>query len=82
MARKIVGFEKFTSKKGTPTCAVCTETDFKKRDNVQQVGIKTEVCMIYGDSVEVITDKAIGKELVGFFGYSNGMCVVQSPQVQ
>lgn len=80
--RKIVGFEKFTSKKGMPCCAVCTEVPFKPREGVEQLGIKTETCMIYGDSVSVIDNKSIGKELVGFIGYSNGVCVVQGPQVQ
>ena len=80
--RKIVGFEKFTSKKGMPCCAVSTEVPFKPRDGVEQLGIKTETCMIYGDSVGVINKDSIGKELVGFIGYSNGICVVQSPAVQ
>ncbi|MBQ8279849.1 MAG: hypothetical protein IJZ23_08440 [Roseburia sp.] len=80
--RKIVGFEKFTSKKGMPCCAVSTEVPYTPRDGVQQLGIKAETCMIYGDSVGVIDNKCIGKELVGFIGYSNGVCVVQSPQVQ
>lgn len=80
--RKIVGFEKFTSKKGMPCCAVSTEVPYTPRDGVEQLGIKAETCMIYGDSVTVIDNKCIGKELVGFIGYSNGVCVVQSPQVQ
>lgn len=80
--RKIVGFEKFTSKKGMPCCAVSTEVPYKARDGVEQLGIKTETCMIYGDSVSVINKDSIGKELVGFIGYSNGICVVQSPAVQ
>lgn len=80
--RKIVGFEKFTSKKGMPCCAVSTEVPYTPRDGVEQLGIKAETCMIYGDSGAVIDNKCIGKELVGFIGYSNGVCVVQSPQVQ
>lgn len=80
--RKIVGYEKFRSKKGLDCCAVSTETEFKEREGVEQNGIKTEVCMIYGtDSVGVIKPDSIGKELVGFIGYQNGLCVVQSPAV-
>lgn len=80
--RKIVGFEKFKSKRGTDCCVVSTETAYKPRDGVVQLGIKTEVVMIYGDSVAVINEYAIGKELEGFFGYNNGVCVVQGPVVK
>ena len=80
--RKIVGYEKFKSKRGTDCCAVSTELAYKSRDGVEQLGIKTEVVMIYGDSCAVVNKDAIGKELVGFFGYNNGVCVVQSPDVQ
>lgn len=82
MARKIVGFEKFTSKKGMACCAVATQLPYTPREGVEQLGIKAEVCMIYGDSCAVINKDSIGKELQGFFGYSNGVCVVQSPAVQ
>ncbi|MDD6036932.1 MAG: hypothetical protein PUC30_12230 [Lachnospiraceae bacterium] len=80
--RKIVGFEKFKSKRGTDCCAVSTETDYKSREGVIQHGIKTETVMIYGDSVSVINEKSIGKELVGFIGYNNGVCVVQGPEIR
>lgn len=79
MERKIVGYEKFKSKRGTDCCAISTETAFKPRDGVEQLGIKTEVVMCYGDSCSAIDKAAIGKELLGFFGYSNGVCVVQGP---
>lgn len=79
--RKIVGYEKFTSKKGMPCCAVSTELPYTPREGVSQLGIKAEVCMIYGDACNVIDKDCIGKELVGFFGYSNGVCMVQSPAV-
>lgn len=82
MERKIIGYEKFTSKNGTPCCAVSTEMPFTPRDGVTQLGIKAQICMIYGDGGNVITKDSIGKELVGFFGYNNGVCVVQSPAVQ
>lgn len=83
MARKIIGFEKFTSKKGLPCCAVSVQTEFSPRDNVTQLGIKSEICMIYGDEGAVINKDSIGKELVGFFGYgTNGVCSVQSPAVK
>ena len=79
--RKIIGYEKFTSKKGMQCCAVSTELPYTPRDNVTQLGIKAETVMIYGDSCTVIDKDSIGAELVGFFGYSNGVCVVQSPAV-
>ncbi len=82
MARKIIGYEKFTSKSGTACCAVSTELPFKAREGVTQLGIKAETVMIYGDSCSVINKDSIGKELAGFFGYSNGVCMVQSPVVQ
>lgn len=80
--RKIVGYEKFISKRGTDCCAVSTETDYKSREGVTQLGIKTETVMIYGDAVSVIDKNAIGKELVGFIGYNNGVCVVQGPEIR
>lgn len=80
--RKIVGYEKFTSKKGMPCCAVSVTTEYKAREGVEQLGTKVETCMIYGDGVQVIDKHSIGKELVGFFGYNNGVCAVQSPGVQ
>ena len=82
MVRKIVGYEKFKSKRGTDCCAVSTELEFKAREGVEQKGTKTEVVMIYGDSCAVINKDSLGKELVGFIGYNNGVCVVQSPAVQ
>lgn len=81
--RKIVGYEKFRSKKGLDCCAVFTETELKEREGVEQKGIKTEKCMIYGaDAIGVIKPDSVGKELVGFIGYQNGICVVQSPSVK
>lgn len=80
--RKIVGYEKFKSKRGTDCCAVSTTTSFVPRDGVEQLGTKTETVMIYGDSCSVINKDSIGKELVGFFGYNNGVCTVQGPAVQ
>lgn len=80
--RKIVGFEKFKSKKGLDCCAVSTEVPYKPRDGVEQLGIKTEIVMIYGNSCSVIDNKSIGKELVGFIGYSNGVCIAQVPEVR
>lgn len=82
MERKIVGYEKFKSKRGTDCCAISTETAFKARNGVEQLGIKTEVVMCYGDSCSVIDKTAVGKKLVGFFGYNNGVCVVQSPALE
>lgn len=82
MKRKIIGYEKFTSKKGMPCCAVSTELPYTPREGVEQLGIKAETVMIYGDSCSVINKNAIGKELAGFFGYNNGVCCVQGPVVQ
>lgn len=83
MARKIVGFEKFMSKKGTPCCAVSCEMEYKDRDGAQHCGTKVETVMAYGaDNCNVFTDKAIGKNLAGFIGYSNGVCIVQSPVIE
>lgn len=82
MARKIIGFEKFTSKKGMPCCAVSTELPYVAREGVTQLGIKAETVMIYGESCSVINKDCIGKELAGFFGYNNGVCMVQSPVIQ
>ena len=82
MGRKIVGFEKFKSKRGTDCCAVSTELPYKPREGVEQLGIKTEIVMIYGDSCAAIKKDAIGKCLEGFFGYNNGVCVVQGPVVK
>lgn len=81
--RKIVGYEKFKSKKsGMDCCAVSTELPFVAREGVEQLGIKSEIVMIFGDSCSVINKESIGKELVGFFGYNNGTCNVQNPAVQ
>ena len=80
--REIIGYEKFTSKKGMQCCAVSTKLPYTARDNVTQLGIKAEPVMIYGDSCSVIDKDSIGGELVGFFGYSNGVCVCQSPAVK
>lgn len=80
MKRVIKGFEKFKSRKGTDCCAIFVETEFMPRDGVEQKGVKYETVMCYGDA-GVITDKAIGHELVGFFGYNNGTCTVQTPSV-
>lgn len=79
--RKIIGYEKFTSKKGMPCCAVSTELPYTAREGVFQLGIKAETVMIYGESCNVIDKDSIGGELVGFFGYNNGVCCVQSPAV-
>jgi len=82
MKKLIVGYEKFKSKKNVDCCAVSVETEYKPRDGVEQGGIKTETVMIYGEDITVIDARSIGKELVGFFGYYNGMCIVQNPAVQ
>lgn len=80
--KKIVGFEKFHSKKGTLCCAVSVEEEIKERTGVQSAGVKAYSIMIFGDDTDVITEKSVGHELVGYFGYSNGSCFVQSPEVR
>lgn len=81
--RKIVGYEKFKSRKGTDCCAVSVEKDYKARDGVEQIGIQTENVMVYGsENVGMLQPDCIGKELVGYFGYNNGVCAVQNPSVQ
>lgn len=78
--RIIKGYEKFKSKSGKDMCAIFCQTDFSPRDGVKQAGEKYEVVMYVGDA-SVITEKALGHELVGFFGYNNGTCWVQTPSV-
>lgn len=80
MKRVIRGYEKFKSKTNKDMCAVFCETEFTSRDGVEQKGTKYETVMISGDS-SAITEKGIGHELVGYFGYNNGTCWVQTPSV-
>ena len=80
--KKIVGYEKFHSKKGTMCCAVSVEEEITARSGVECAGIKAYPIMIFGNDTDVITEKSVGHELVGYFGYSNGSCFVQSPAVK
>lgn len=81
--KKVVGVSKFMSKKGTLcACIHCTD-DFSPTElNNGASGTKVIPIMCYGDNADMVSDKFIGKELVGFFGYSKGSVVVQSPSVK
>ena len=83
--KKIVGFRKFTSKKGLPTCAVYLQEDFSNSEVESAIalkGQKAESVMLFGDDGNIINDSVIGKELVGYFGYYKGSLSVQSPAVK
>ncbi len=85
MTKKIVGYRKFTSKKGLSTCTVYLQEEFsnsKAENSIALKGIKAESVMLFGDEANIITDAAIGKELVGYFGYYKGSLSVQSPAVK
>ncbi|MDE7299057.1 MAG: hypothetical protein K2N94_09560 [Lachnospiraceae bacterium] len=80
--KKIMGYEKFVSKKGTRCCAVSIVEEMQPRSGLECAGVKAFPVMIFGDDVDKITEKAIGGELCGYFGYSNGTCTVQSLEVR
>ena len=85
MTKKIVGYRKFTSKKGLPTCAVYLQEEFSNTEienSTAHKGIKADTVMLFGDDANIINDVAIGKELVGYFGYYKGSLSVQSPAVK
>lgn len=81
--KKVIGISKFTSKKGTLcACIHCTDDFSQIEVNNGASGLKVIPIMCYGDNAAMVSDKFIGKELVGFFGYSNGSVVVQNPSVK
>lgn len=80
MKRVIKGYEKFKAKSGNMCCAIFCESEFQKRDGVEQVGTKYETVMCFEDA-SVINEKAVGHELAGYFGYNKGTVVVQAPCV-
>lgn len=81
--RKVVGISKFTSKKGMSCAVIHCLSDFTN-DDIQKgaSGQKVEPIMVYGNDVDSVSDKFIGKELQGFFGYSGGSIVCQGPCVK
>lgn len=79
--KKIVGYEKFVSKKGVRCCAVSVMEEAQQRQGVECSGLRAYAVMIYGDGVDVITNACVGGELCGYFGWSKGACMVQSPSV-
>ena len=85
MTKKIVGYRKFMSKKGLTTCTVYLHEEFSDSETDNSIalkGIKAESVMLFGDDANIVNDAAIGKELVGFFGYYKGSLSVQSPAVK
>lgn len=82
MAKKIMGFKKFTSRKGTPTCAVSVTEEYSANDLTEHEGLNCFSVLLFNDDCNIINSKSIGRELQGFFGYSNGACFVQSACVK
>ena len=83
--RKIVGFRKFTSKKGLASCVVYLQSDFSASEidaANSYKGIKCESVMLFGDDSNIITDAVLGKELVGYYGYYKGSLSIQSPAIK
>lgn len=83
--KKILGYRKFNSKKGTPICVISVQEDFSdydKEHSEELGGVKITNVMAFGDDGKVFTQSCIGKELQGFIGFSNGSTVVQSPVIK
>lgn len=83
--RKILGYRKFMSKKGTPICIISVQEHFSEYDkehSEELAGVKITSVMAFGDDGKVFNQACIGKELQGFIGFSNGSTVVQSPSIK
>lgn len=63
--KKIVGFSKFTSKKGTKCCFVhCTEPLTDRELNNGSCGQKTDVVQLYDEALsDKVTPECLGKKL-------------------
>ena len=83
--KKILGYHKFNSKKGTPICVISVQEDFSdydKEHSEELGGVKITNVMAFGDDGKMFTQSCIGKELQGFIVFSNGSTVVQSPVIK
>lgn len=83
--RKILGYRKFNSKKGTPVCVVSYQEDFSdydKEHSEELGGSKIIIAMVFGDDGKVFNKDCIGKELQGFVGFSNGSTIIQNPTIK
>lgn len=70
--KKVLGFNKFTSKKGTACCFLGVVGDFTPSEKDRgSVGQKVEVISIYGDLGNKITPDIVGK-MVDFIYSING----------
>lgn len=83
--KKILGYRKFNSKKGTLVCVVSYQedySDYDKEHSEELAGSKITSAMVFGDDGKVFNKDCIGKELQGFVGFSNGSTIIQNPVIK
>ncbi len=83
--KKILGYRKFNSKKGTLVCLVSYQEDFSdydKEHSEELAGSKITNAMVFGDDGKIFTKDCVGKELQGFVGHSNGSTIIQNPSIK
>ena len=83
MATVLVGYHKFTSKKGKDFCVASVVKDLSPRDQAfGYIGQKTEEIFMPDDQLNMLKPEDIGKELILDYDMSDGRAFLISVTVK
>lgn len=87
MEKKLVGFKRFTSKKGNPLCVAVIESPFSEADNQRgSFGCDCETVFLPSEQYSYLTIKDIGKnvklnwDIVNGRAYLRELVVLSEPK--
>lgn len=83
MAKKLVGYSRFNSKKGIPLCIAQLVTDLAARDFENgAVGQKVETVFMPKNQYDYLKPEHIGKEFIESYYISQGKAFLQNVTVK
>ena len=83
MAKKLVGYSRFNSKKGVPLCVAQVVIDLSTRDLEHgAVGQKVETVFMPKNQYDYLKPEHIGKEFLESYDISNGQAFLQNVTVK
>lgn len=83
MKKKLIGFKRFTSKKGNPTCIVVVATPFDERQNEKgSYGCDVETMFLPKELFDYLTPEDLGKEVTMSYDIVNRQAFLRDFTVQ
>lgn len=83
MEKTLVGYKRFTSKKGIPLCVAIVSTPFTERDNERgSFGCDSESVFLPTELYDYLTPKDIGKPITLSYNIVGGRAFLTDVQVK